>query len=158
MRPIDLTAGHTKWAELRRELAEIDRRLSDLRTQLDDAEQLEGHLLGAINAARVERKRLEKALSAEPGAEVSEPARRPDRDRGAEPEQELPGSHPAADTLKEQVIHPFRSQRYERLRALDDVSLEVGKGEFSASPDRTAPARAPSSRSSPGSTRPTRAP
>jgi ABC-type polysaccharide/polyol phosphate transport system ATPase subunit len=33
-------------------------------------------------------------------------------------------------TLKERVLHPLRSQVFDELRALDDVSLEIGRGEF----------------------------
>jgi ABC-type polysaccharide/polyol phosphate transport system ATPase subunit len=33
-------------------------------------------------------------------------------------------------TLKERVLHPFRRPAYERLQALDDVTFDVGKGEF----------------------------
>jgi ABC-type polysaccharide/polyol phosphate transport system ATPase subunit len=141
MRPIDVSAGQTDSVELRRELADIDRRLSDLRKQLDEAEQWEGHLLGAIHATRVERKRLEKALEAaaadagpqgagEASAQVSRPAGRLTaiEVRNLSKAFRVPTHRP--DTLKEQVIHPFRSQRYDRLRALDDVSLEVGRGEF----------------------------
>ena len=141
MRPIDVSAGHTDLAELRRELAEIDRRLSDLRKQLDDAEQWEGHLLGAIHAARVDRKRLEKALDAaalrpgpqaadEAGGGTGEPAPGPNaiEVRNLSKTFRVPTHQP--DTLKEQVLHPFSSQRYEPLLALDRVSLEVGKGEF----------------------------
>lgn len=139
MRPIDVSAGRMESAELRRELAATDRRLSDLRKQLDEAERWEGHLLGAIHAARVERKRLEKALDAaavaaglqgEASAEVSQPADdlTAIEVRNLSKAFRVPTHQP--DTLKEQVIHPFRSQRYELLRALDRVSLEVGKGEF----------------------------
>jgi ABC-type polysaccharide/polyol phosphate transport system ATPase subunit len=140
MGPIDVSAGQTDSAELRRELAEIDRRLSDLRKQLDDAEQWEGHLLGAIHATRVERKRLEKAIDAagrhgpqgasEASAEDSQPAGglTAIEVRNLSKSFRVPIHQP--DTLKEQVLHPFRSQRYEPLRALDRVSLEVGKGEF----------------------------
>jgi ABC-type polysaccharide/polyol phosphate transport system ATPase subunit len=33
-------------------------------------------------------------------------------------------------TLKERALHPFRPRRHELLRALDDVSLEIPRGEF----------------------------
>src|SRR5690242_9683233 len=33
-------------------------------------------------------------------------------------------------TLKERVLHPLRSQRYEELHAVNDLSLTVGRGEF----------------------------
>ncbi len=33
-------------------------------------------------------------------------------------------------TLKERALHPFRSSIYDELRAVDDFSLEVGRGEF----------------------------
>ena len=33
-------------------------------------------------------------------------------------------------TLKERVVHPLRRRSFERLEALKDVSLSVGKGEF----------------------------
>jgi ABC-type polysaccharide/polyol phosphate transport system ATPase subunit len=36
----------------------------------------------------------------------------------------------SVSTLKERVIHPLRRTTYERLDALEDVSFEVGKGEF----------------------------
>ena len=38
--------------------------------------------------------------------------------------------HERAHTLKERVLHPFRRARYDTFQALDDVSFEVGKGEF----------------------------
>ena len=38
--------------------------------------------------------------------------------------------HRQVHTLKERVVHPTRRQRYERLEALRDVSLEVRRGEF----------------------------
>jgi ABC-2 type transport system ATP-binding protein len=120
---------------LRDELAEVDRRLEELRRQLDDAEQWEGHLLGAIHAARVERKRLEKAIGgggvwAEGGAEV----------RRADPSGEiaidvrnlskafrLPINRP--DTLKGRVLDPLRGG-YELLQALEDITFQVRTGEF----------------------------
>ena len=33
-------------------------------------------------------------------------------------------------TLKERVLHPLRSQVYDELRALQDVSVTINKGEF----------------------------
>jgi ABC-type polysaccharide/polyol phosphate transport system ATPase subunit len=33
-------------------------------------------------------------------------------------------------TLKERVLHPLRSQTFDELRALQDVSVSIGKGEF----------------------------
>jgi ABC-type polysaccharide/polyol phosphate transport system ATPase subunit len=38
--------------------------------------------------------------------------------------------HRQVNTLKERVVHPTRRQRYERLEALRDVSLDVRRGEF----------------------------
>ena len=38
--------------------------------------------------------------------------------------------HRQVSTLKERVVHPTRRQRFERLEALRDVSLEVRRGEF----------------------------
>jgi ABC-type polysaccharide/polyol phosphate transport system ATPase subunit len=38
--------------------------------------------------------------------------------------------HQQASTLKERVLHPFRSSSYDALEALEDVSLEVRRGEF----------------------------
>jgi len=33
-------------------------------------------------------------------------------------------------TFKERALHPFRSRDYDLLRAVDDVSIEIGEGEF----------------------------
>ena len=33
-------------------------------------------------------------------------------------------------TLKERVLHPLRSREYDELRAIDDISVTVGQGEF----------------------------
>jgi ABC-type polysaccharide/polyol phosphate transport system ATPase subunit len=38
--------------------------------------------------------------------------------------------HEQVHTLKERAVHPFRRRTFDRLRALDDVSLEVARGEF----------------------------
>jgi len=38
--------------------------------------------------------------------------------------------HERAHTLKERILHPLRRTRYDTFQALDDVSFEVGKGEF----------------------------
>ncbi|MDP9293423.1 MAG: ABC transporter ATP-binding protein [Actinomycetota bacterium] len=38
--------------------------------------------------------------------------------------------HRRYSTLKERVLHPFRSSVYDELRAVEDFSLEVGCGEF----------------------------
>jgi ABC-type polysaccharide/polyol phosphate transport system ATPase subunit len=38
--------------------------------------------------------------------------------------------HQQASTLKERVLHPFRSSSYDALDALDDVTLAVREGEF----------------------------
>src|SRR4051794_6350521 len=38
--------------------------------------------------------------------------------------------HEVSHTLKERALHPFRRTQYEVLRALNDVSFEVRKGEF----------------------------
>lgn len=38
--------------------------------------------------------------------------------------------HQRYHTLKERVLHPFRTATYDVLRAVDDVSFEVGEGEF----------------------------
>jgi ABC-type polysaccharide/polyol phosphate transport system ATPase subunit len=38
--------------------------------------------------------------------------------------------HQRYSTLKERALHPFRSRTTDELRALDDVSLTVGRGEF----------------------------
>ena len=34
------------------------------------------------------------------------------------------------ETFKERVLHPFRSVEYRELGALDDVSFDIGAGEF----------------------------
>jgi ABC-type polysaccharide/polyol phosphate transport system ATPase subunit len=36
----------------------------------------------------------------------------------------------AAHTLKERALHPFRTRRFDVLRAVDDVSVEIAAGEF----------------------------
>jgi ABC-type polysaccharide/polyol phosphate transport system ATPase subunit len=38
--------------------------------------------------------------------------------------------HERYHTLKERALHPFRSRRYDLLRAVDDVSLQISTGEF----------------------------
>jgi ABC-type polysaccharide/polyol phosphate transport system ATPase subunit len=38
--------------------------------------------------------------------------------------------HERVHTIKERALHPFRRNTYETLHALDDVSFEVGAGEF----------------------------
>jgi ABC-type polysaccharide/polyol phosphate transport system ATPase subunit len=38
--------------------------------------------------------------------------------------------HQQYTTLKERMLHPFRSSTYDELRAVDDVSFEVRQGEF----------------------------
>jgi ABC-type polysaccharide/polyol phosphate transport system ATPase subunit len=38
--------------------------------------------------------------------------------------------HQQASTLKERVLHPFRSTTFDRLEALKDISFEVAEGEF----------------------------
>jgi ABC-type polysaccharide/polyol phosphate transport system ATPase subunit len=38
--------------------------------------------------------------------------------------------HQRYHTLKERALHPFRSSTYDVLQAVDDVSVEVGQGEF----------------------------
>ena len=38
--------------------------------------------------------------------------------------------HQRYSTLKERALHPFRSRELETLRAVDDVSVEIGEGEF----------------------------
>ena len=38
--------------------------------------------------------------------------------------------HERAQTLKERVLHPVRTRRYDLLRAVNDVSIDVGAGEF----------------------------
>jgi ABC-type polysaccharide/polyol phosphate transport system ATPase subunit len=38
--------------------------------------------------------------------------------------------HQRYSTLKERALHPFRSREFETLRAVDDVSVEIGEGEF----------------------------
>lgn len=38
--------------------------------------------------------------------------------------------HEQYHTLKERALHPFRSRRIDILQAVDDVSLEIGRGEF----------------------------
>jgi ABC-type polysaccharide/polyol phosphate transport system ATPase subunit len=38
--------------------------------------------------------------------------------------------HQQYHTLKERALHPFRSQTFDVLQAVDDVSIEIGAGEF----------------------------
>ncbi len=38
--------------------------------------------------------------------------------------------HEQYHTLKERALHPFRTQRFDVLRAVDDVSLDIAAGEF----------------------------
>jgi ABC-type polysaccharide/polyol phosphate transport system ATPase subunit len=38
--------------------------------------------------------------------------------------------HEQYHTLKERALHPFRPQRYDLVRAVDDVSVEIAQGEF----------------------------
>ena len=67
-------------------------------------------------------------------------------DRAAERTRALAGAPPAVlvdglskrfrlphqqyHTLKERALHPFASRRYEELHALEDISIEVARGEF----------------------------
>jgi ABC-type polysaccharide/polyol phosphate transport system ATPase subunit len=87
----------------------------------------------------VERKRLEKALDAAAPGGTPQPAKALDDRAGTDDgtailvrdlSKTFRREPHRPDTLKEQVLHPFRSQRSERLRALDRVSLQVKKGEF----------------------------
>ena len=41
---------------------------------------------------------------------------------------ELP--HEQYHTIKERALHPFRPRTYDVLHAVDDVSLEIARGEF----------------------------
>jgi ABC-type polysaccharide/polyol phosphate transport system ATPase subunit len=50
------------------------------------------------------------------------------RAQGVSKEFRLP--HLQVNTLKERVVHPTRRRRYERLQALHDVSIDIGRGEF----------------------------
>ncbi|NLT06260.1 MAG: ABC transporter ATP-binding protein [Solirubrobacterales bacterium] len=71
-------------------------------------------------------------------ATVQQPARESQRDRpGAAPAVSVRGvsksfrlPHEQYSTLKQRVLHPRRTHRFSELRALDDVSLEIGQGEF----------------------------
>jgi ABC-type polysaccharide/polyol phosphate transport system ATPase subunit len=38
--------------------------------------------------------------------------------------------HQRYSTFKERALHPFQSRNYELLRAVDDVDIEIGQGEF----------------------------
>jgi ABC-type polysaccharide/polyol phosphate transport system ATPase subunit len=38
--------------------------------------------------------------------------------------------HQQYSTLKERVLHPFRSTEYDELRAVQDVSFDLAPGEF----------------------------
>src|SRR5437660_4702750 len=38
--------------------------------------------------------------------------------------------HQRYHTLKERALHPFRSNTYDVLQAVDDISLDVEQGEF----------------------------
>src|SRR5579863_3341182 len=38
--------------------------------------------------------------------------------------------HRQYHTLKERALHPFATQTYDVLRAVDDVSVDIGRGEF----------------------------
>jgi ABC-type polysaccharide/polyol phosphate transport system ATPase subunit len=38
--------------------------------------------------------------------------------------------HQRYSTFKERALHPFQSRNYEMLRAVDDVDIEIGQGEF----------------------------
>jgi ABC-type polysaccharide/polyol phosphate transport system ATPase subunit len=48
--------------------------------------------------------------------------------RGVSKTFKLP--HQQYHTLKERVLHPFRSRTYDELHAVDDVSVDIGQGEF----------------------------
>jgi ABC-type polysaccharide/polyol phosphate transport system ATPase subunit len=48
--------------------------------------------------------------------------------RGVSKKFDLP--HEQVHTLKERVLHPLRRNGHERLKALTDISFEVGRGEF----------------------------
>jgi ABC-type polysaccharide/polyol phosphate transport system ATPase subunit len=38
--------------------------------------------------------------------------------------------HRSYSTLKERALHPFRSRTFDELHAVDDVSVEIARGEF----------------------------
>jgi ABC-type polysaccharide/polyol phosphate transport system ATPase subunit len=38
--------------------------------------------------------------------------------------------HQRYSTLKERALHPFRSRTFDELNAVDDISLDIGRGEF----------------------------
>ena len=65
--------------------------------------------------------------------------------------------HEQYHTLKERVLHPFQTRRFDVLNAVDDVSVEIGAGSSSASSAATAAARARCSSAWPESTTPTAA-
>ena len=140
---VALPTAKSTLAELRRQISEMDQRLSELQAELDQTEKWEGHLLGAIHSTRAQRRRLERALEADAlgsaGAGAATVDTAPDSRgliggstaieiRGVSKVFEVPMHRP--ETLKEQILHPLRSERLERLQALDNVSLDVDGGEF----------------------------
>jgi ABC-type polysaccharide/polyol phosphate transport system ATPase subunit len=130
-------------AEIYERISEIDRRLSEFQAELSETEEREGHLLGAINVTRAERKRLERTLALDSSTPPAQSAVTVD---SGSAEENIAGKRTAIEvsglskafrlplhkpeTLKEQVLHPLRSQRYEPLQALDGVSFDVAAGEF----------------------------
>ncbi len=62
------------------------------------------------------------------GTEPADDARSPSRSTGVSKTFRLP--HQQYSTLKERVLHPFRSTDYDELHAVKDVTLEIAEGEF----------------------------
>ena len=58
------------------------------------------------------------------------PRDRSDRPRGEERVEDLPHPDQKIQTFKERAVHPLRRQHFRELKALNNVSLEVRKGEF----------------------------
>jgi ABC-type polysaccharide/polyol phosphate transport system ATPase subunit len=74
---------------------------------------------------------LSAAVSARSGAQSPAPAGAPDPAlRLAHLQKTFRVPHQRYSTLKERVLHPFRSRTFDELHAVDDVTFDIGRGEF----------------------------
>src|SRR4051794_7105644 len=130
----------------------ISGRLTELSSELEEAEKREADLLGAVNVNRARMDRLKGAIDAieeelEQGREMAPipgigklevPGEVPSRPQvPAAPAIEVRNLRKQfqmmsqrAETLKEQVLHPFRTRHFTQIQALDDLSFDVAPGEF----------------------------
>ncbi len=58
------------------------------------------------------------------------PRTAPSRSRSTTSHKSFRLPHQRYSTLKERVLHPFRSRTFDELRAVQDVHVTIGEGEF----------------------------